>query len=186
MQQPPGWLVTMRDRPSTDPEVRRPGTLEIEKDPALQARFWRIQRIGWVVIAVLIVAAMGGMFAGGPLSWAAASDPGNRLRVEYERFMRQDASYRLRVLIAPHTGRVVDLHIGSAFLDAVRIEDIAPQPRSHAVAGDGHVLRFRTAGEEAEPAAVTLTVQPERVGIVSGAIGIAGEPPAQFTQFVYP
>jgi hypothetical protein len=178
--------VIPADRQSNEPEVRGHGALEIEKNPGLQTRFWRLQRAGWVIVAVLIVAAAMGLFSGGPLSWAVATDPGNALRVDYERFMRQDALHHIRLAIEPAGGRTVDLQIGQPFLDAVRIEEFAPLPRAQFLERDGQVVRFRAAGDGLASFIVNLTVEPKRVGIVSSTIAIAGEAPVRFTQFVFP
>jgi hypothetical protein len=66
--------------------------MEVNADIEFQRRVWRVQRIGWLIIAAVIVAALLGVFGGGPLSRAAVQ--GDGLRLEYERFARLQQSTR--------------------------------------------------------------------------------------------
>jgi hypothetical protein len=50
-------------------------SLQIEEDMPLQERTWRFQRVGWAAMGLLLVSALAGLFANGPLSWGKAQDP---------------------------------------------------------------------------------------------------------------
>src|SRR5919106_6001727 len=60
-------------------------SLQIDQDLAYQQREWLVERVGWIVMLLLIVAAAAGIFGNGVLSRASVSD-GKQLRIEYERF----------------------------------------------------------------------------------------------------
>ena len=49
-------------------DLRRIGDLDLNQDLDHEARESRAQSIGWAVIAVLLVAALAGLFGGGALS----------------------------------------------------------------------------------------------------------------------
>lgn len=51
-------------------EVHRVGDLEIEEDLDHQRRCWKLERASWAVMALVLLAAMAGLFGSGPLSWA--------------------------------------------------------------------------------------------------------------------
>ena len=70
-----------------------PGDLQLEQDLVLQQRTWRVQRIGWVVLALIVLCGTLGLFGGiGPLNststQAADGRRGDRRLVHWRR--RQD------------------------------------------------------------------------------------------------
>lgn len=48
----------------------RQRSLQIREDPAFQHRQWRVQRVGWLTIGLLLVLALAGVFGKGPASHA--------------------------------------------------------------------------------------------------------------------
>ena len=68
------------------------GPRELDRHLPFQRREWRAQQIGWIALGLFLAAALAGLFGGGPLSSARASDPGGGLTVDYQRFVRAGAS----------------------------------------------------------------------------------------------
>lgn len=64
-------------------EARRIGDLEISQDLEFQKRSWTIQRVGWVVIALLILAGLLGVFGKGIAADATAGEENSRSREYY-------------------------------------------------------------------------------------------------------
>jgi hypothetical protein len=52
--------------PTSWAEVQRHGDLEIQEDLPFQRREWLVERVAWGVMALLIVAALLGLFGTGP------------------------------------------------------------------------------------------------------------------------
>jgi hypothetical protein len=67
------------------PGVTRIGDLEIQQDLNYQRREWRIQRLGWVVMRLVILAALLGLLGNGPLSKASVTATDGSLRLDYHR-----------------------------------------------------------------------------------------------------
>ena len=65
--------------------------LELHQDPRFTRRIAAIQRAGWVVMGLVIAAALLGLFGAGPLSRATAEAADGTLRLEYDRFGRLSA-----------------------------------------------------------------------------------------------
>lgn len=68
--------------------VKRIGDLDIAQDLEHQRREWVIERIGWAIMALILLAALAGLLGSGPLSNARIDHPGSHLSAEYNRFER--------------------------------------------------------------------------------------------------
>jgi hypothetical protein len=76
-----------------------------ESELAFHQREWRLQRIGWGLLALFLLLALGGLFGDGPLSHSRdASAAGS---VEYERFVRDGLATELIVTPASAAGSSV-------------------------------------------------------------------------------
>jgi hypothetical protein len=153
--------------------------MEIETDLEFQRRVWRAQRIGWLVIGAVIVAALSGVFGTGPLSRAATDGAG--LRVEYDRFARREQPMRLR-LVLPESKSDAQVSLAREYLEGLRIERVVPEPREVESAGRWLVYRFSGPG----PLAVVFDVQPIAFGRLEGIAKISPGARVAFQQFIYP
>ena len=61
----------------------RIGDLDIAQDIRSLNRAWKVQRAGWIVIALLLLAALAGLFGSGPVG--DAREEAAALRVDYVR-----------------------------------------------------------------------------------------------------
>jgi hypothetical protein len=153
--------------------------MEINSDVTFQRREWTAQRVGWIVIAGVILAALAGTFGTGPVSRASAQAPG--LQLEYERFVRLRQPMRLRCLVL-ETKPETQIAVSREYVDSVQIEQITPPPIQAEAAGTWLVYRF--AGPA--PMAVTFTVKAEEFGYLTGAVRIPDAEAVSFHQFIYP
>jgi hypothetical protein len=69
-------------------DVKRVGDLEIGQDLAHQRLEWKIERVGWILMALLGLPALVGLLGPGPLSSTSAGEKGSPLSVENNRFER--------------------------------------------------------------------------------------------------
>lgn len=75
--------------------------LEIRQDQRFQQREWRLERIGWTLIALFVLAGLLGLLGPGPLSWATARSDGGLVEVEYQRFTHWVADDTVEIRVAP-------------------------------------------------------------------------------------
>jgi hypothetical protein len=119
--------------------------LEVQEDRAWQEKFWTFQRIGWALMALLILAAMlGATGKGGPLASASAQTPAGT--IEYPRITRWRAVEQVTVRLPPATAGKVELELSKAFAELFTIESVDPEPAEVQATGTGHRFSFDVAG----------------------------------------
>lgn len=168
-------------------EPERIGDLEIHQDLPHERREWVIERIGWVLMGLLLLAAFIGLLGPGPLSSATAGESGSILWAEYDRFERSQAPSTLRVHVGPGASRdgKARLWLNRDFIDNVEIHLIEPQPEMVEAGPDRFVYTFNTPGSE-QATAVTFHFEANRFWRIPVRIGLEGGPELQFSQFIYP
>jgi hypothetical protein len=167
-------------------EVPSPRSLDVEEDMAFQRRNWRVERIGWAGMTLVLVAAALGLFAEGPLSWTTARDAAGAFVVEYARIHRQTAPTTMKMRVAAQEVRAdgVTIEVDEAFADAFRITEIQPQPVQSTTTADG--MRFRFEAVPNAPATIYFHLSPEKVGFVRPGLGLAGRDRITLPTFTYP
>lgn len=168
--------------------VARVDGFQIEHDPSFHRRAWVVQRIGWALMALVLVAAVLGLLGSGPLSEATADVPGV-MRVEYPRFAQSQTPGRLTVHLEPGavTAPSVSLGIDRQYLERWKIESVVPPPRRVHQADERLVYEFEVAGP-GRPLTLVLLLEAQQVGVMTGRVILEGDPGASavFRQVVYP
>lgn len=160
------------------------GNLEIDQDLEFQRRDWRAQRVGWVVMLLLILGSLAGLFGRGPV--AHASVGGTPLRVEYDRLVRHQADAELMLRLAPGaTAGQARIQLDSALLNAIRIERLTPEPDSETATREGVVFDFAVDDAES-PLTIRLDYRATGYWAKRGSIALAEHPPLPLQFFVYP
>ncbi|HXE79793.1 MAG TPA: hypothetical protein VNK41_03520 [Vicinamibacterales bacterium] len=164
-------------------EIVRIGSLEIDQDLDHQRREWRLERLGWVLGALIIAAAALGLFGSGPLSSSEAA-AGPDFHVAYERFLRHGSSNRITLSVDTGARRVLPMEVPSAYLARMRLEQVFPEPRR--VASLPGWTRFEFDVEPDTRMVIVMDFAPARRGPSDGAFRRPDGPTVRFRQFVYP
>lgn len=165
-------------------QLNRHPSLELEEDLEFERREWRTARITWIALVALMAATLAGLFGGGPLSRARATDPSGALRIEYPRFIRYGASLRLVVQMPAGDDGRIPLTLGPTLVRAYRVQQITPAPVRSEAAGDAVEYLFDVA--PGVPAAtVVFELQSTQRWLLRGQVH-AGDRSVTLTQFVYP
>jgi hypothetical protein len=148
----------------------------------------RAQRIGWGAFALLVLAALVGLLGHGPLSHVVVQDPASPLRVEYNRFERYQGPTDLRLRLGPGAAREGGLRIwiSRAFLDAIELEQVVPQPRAVELGADRQTYVFDAPGLSGEASVVFHHKPDVKFSRVTAQVGLDGAAGVTFWQFVYP
>jgi len=160
--------------------------LDCAQDLPYQRREWFVERVGWALMLLLVLAALLGLLGSGPLSQAVASATDASMQVEYPRFDRYQSPTELRVHLQPtpgmDTGR---LWLDREFIDRVQLARIDPEPLATAVAPDRFVYSFGLLPADA-PVTITFHLEPNRFGRMPVRLGLVDGPELAFTVFVLP
>lgn len=147
---------------------------------------WRVERVGWTVIALLLAGAMLGVFGDGPLS-RAHSGSADTLRVEYDRLVRSSAPTEYRFTIDPSVaqGGELRLRFDRSLVDHMELDSIIPEPGRQA-ATPGHAeFVFRIEPGEG-PARIDFRYRPATFGWHRGRVSVAGAHALRIDQYAYP
>jgi hypothetical protein len=164
------------------------GGLQIEQDLAFERRSWRIQRILWVVVGLVLLSALAGLTGRGPLSRVQAGSRGLGLEIRYQRYERLHAPAAVELVMRPADASdpVVSLWIERRYLEAFEIEQVVPEPLQ-SMMGRDHVRYDFIALRPGEPLAVRFSLAPRRAGLAQGRWGLdAGSRSVALRQYVYP
>ena len=166
-------------------EGQRVGGLEIDQDLRFQRRKWALERIGWAVMALVVLVGLLGLFWTGPLSSATAGEKKAPLFVEYGRFTRFMLPTTLRVRLDPTGQGEVRLWLDRGYLESVRTQTVTPEPDSVEAGRNGFTYIFKVDNPN-RPIVVTFDLQPQTIGRLEGRVGLEGGERVEFEQFVYP
>lgn len=161
-------------------------TLQLSEDMAFLRNTWRWQRIGWLCMAALIVAATLGAFGRGPIASAEVSATGI-LSARYERLVREQALTDTHIEAAPRaiTNGRFELMIDREFLAGMQIVEIQPQPVAVTALPTGLLFRF-TAAYSNDPLAIRFTLRPVSAGSQTARLWMADGTALRLQQFVFP
>ncbi len=155
---------------------------DVDSDLAFHHREWRIQRIGWALVALFLALALGGLFGNGPLSHAGAGNAAGS--IEYERFVRSGLSTEIVVTPAERVaGGIHRVAISESYLEAFRIENITPEPTAVRMTGESLVYEFESA---ASGASISFHIHPQRLGSHTAEVRIDAGTPLAIRQLTYP
>jgi hypothetical protein len=165
----------------------RVGDLEINQNLDVQRTTWTLQRIGWGGMALIVLAALSGMFGSGPLATTEVTDERGTFRLLYDRFGRYESESVLRLVLNPETTKThrVTVEIDRAYWTSHAVEQITPEPLLSGIGIDGFLYTFETDAPSA-PTVIVFRLRPKYLGAMDGRIRVNETVPLQFHQFMYP
>ena len=167
--------------------IPRIGDLQVGQDLEFQRREWVVERIGWGLMALLVIAALFGLLGGGPLSQATAGGEGGPFQVQYGRFVRHRAPTDMEITLQP--GAVQEdkarVWVDREWLDTIDLQSVLPEPDSMQAGGDRLIYVFEL-DEPGAPASIKFDYMPVKYGARIVSVGLDGGESVSFNQVVYP
>jgi hypothetical protein len=162
-----------------------------EFSPRFQVWQWRVQRVAWVVMAGVLVAALLGFFGGGPFADASKKVESGDVELEltYNRFNRQrnPQSFELSVQGPNLSGEELQVTVAEKFVRDIRIDSVTPDPDSTSLSQDGPVYSWQL--DEGEEFQFSIEYRAEDWRQLEGEVIVqVGETEERltFTQFLFP
>ena len=170
----------MKDTAVSPPPVR-PDGLQVEEDKRFQRRFWRLQRLGWILFALIVGVALLGLTGASGL-WATRLAISPEGELDYPRVARWDSTSQLAATFTEERPRQRLLLTGELF-DYFAIQSVQPTPARSHLTKDGHLLEFAAVGPPPYP--VFLTLRPLRPGVARTRAELNGAP-IEFKTWILP
>jgi len=159
--------------------------LEISEDMAFQRRTWLVERIVWILLGLILIAALLGFFGGGgPVASAETTTEDGNLSMQYDRFLRLESPTQLRVVARP-LGTTLRLWVGRDYVEAIEITNIVPEPDRVEAAEDRYTFEFPLIAPEST-ATVFFYIEPRKAWSLNGRLGLEGGAELMLRQLVYP
>ncbi|MNQ33108.1 hypothetical protein D3C85_465300 [compost metagenome] len=156
----------------------------VRENMSIQQVHWRIERVGFYVLLLLILATMLGLFSKGPLSHARDQTVSGSLALDYQRYLRNGAISGMVLMLRGPAGKDLDVQISGDLLESVTIEGMVPTPAASAThEGSGLALRLRPDAEGR--ARVHLALRADGLGLYRSTVSANGES-LSLRQFIYP
>ena len=156
----------------------------VREHMSIQQVHWRIERVGFLALLLLVLATLLGLFSRGPLSHAREQTISGSLALDYQRYLRNGATSGLVLMVSGQAGKDLDVQISGDLLEAVTLEGMAPAPVASATyEGSGLALRLRP--DAAGRARVHLAFRADGVGLYRSTVSANGES-LSLHQFIYP
>ena len=165
-------------------EEKQATDLDLEPNLEYERIEWRVQRIGWMLLALLCGAALMGILGPGPASKRQAGKIGSELYIEYDRYIRSRAPYSIHVYCRPAVGDRFTLSLDRALFQSTEIRQIQPEPEKATAAGNQYEFLFNA--KEGPEQLVTFHFEPDSIGDLSTTVSLNGKQSHKIKQFVWP
>lgn len=167
--------------------VSRTEDIEVGCDLDFERRWWRIQRIGWFVLVLLLIGGVVGLFGHGPLSKATLNVPGSDSRICYERLARREtpSTLELRLGKSALVSGLVRIRLNQTLVEKMQLKQIVPAPLKAEPLADGVRFIFQTDPTRGS-AFIYFIENPTTPGFVDAEVVIEDAEPVHFRQFIYP
>lgn len=155
-------------------------------DAPFQHREWVFERVGWVVMGVLLLLAVLGVFGHGTLSTTTAEADDGSVSVEYDRFIRNIGNTTMTVSLGPESvdGKTATLRISRDLAETWLIQNITPTPSTESSDADWVIYEWDVLGSA--PPRVKFLYRGDGWGTTHGAMRAGNGRPVAVTQWIYP
>jgi hypothetical protein len=145
-----------------------------------------IQRVGWSVLLVVVIAALAGLIGHGALSSKVAVSPDGNVRLEYEKYLHYAEKNTLELSVdLAGSGDELRITLGREWLDKAVIQRIMPEPVREELGDAENVFVFR-AGPGGGSKSIRIHFEPHAYGSARGTLRVNGSAALDFEQFIYP
>jgi hypothetical protein len=162
------------------------GELEIDEDLEMDHRTWTVQRISWVILLLIVIAALLGFTGRGGvkgINKTTKNTASQTMEVEYDRFLRDEVEGEMKISLQNLKTTSPSLFFSKEFYDKVRVEEIVPEPEHVEISQDGITYTFRATKPEF---IILYYTKPLHIGSLQVVAKGPDNETVTISQFVYP
>jgi hypothetical protein len=160
--------------------------IEIDEDLVFHQRFWKVQRLGWVLWALILVAAVIGFLGPGAKGQQKLQSSASNLSLTFEKSVHYQAPAELKIQVKQKTkSSSTRLAINRDYIDSVEITRIDPEPNL-ITDGDGVILYTFNRSNSLEPMTVNLAYKTKTFGRIPIRLKLDEEPSLIAEQLSFP
>jgi hypothetical protein len=145
----------------------------VGSDLQFQRRWWRFERLVWILFGVIVILDLLGAFGRGYLAKRHLRTSDTSLDLTYERIERFQTPSIFTIRFGPaaiHGGQA-QLWVSDSLVRSLGNQRVIPQPDASVVGQGGILYTFRATSP---PASVAFAVEPASVGIVPLTMRVPG------------
>lgn len=162
-----------RTQPVGDPIAKVNDEVAVGADLEFQKRWWKFEKIVWLLFTALIVLDVLGFFGRGPLAKAHLRTPDGSVQIDYDRIARYNTPSILRIRFTPAATRHGEIRLWASGSVARELgtQRVIPQPASSVLDSGGILYTFPAADM---PSSVEFALQPKTPGIFRFGLRLRG------------
>jgi hypothetical protein len=154
----------------------------IETAPSFDRNWYRLQTVLQTLLAFALLAGLAGLFGGGWLSSDVVKI--GSFEIRYDRFARKTVPFRITLTSDDNQkSGPLKVTLGRELVEKVAIIRTIPTASSSKDTTVGTEFEFESGGSRAQ---VVISLQPDRFGVFSWKLTIAGVGEASLFQVIYP
>ncbi|MCU6673669.1 hypothetical protein [Leclercia adecarboxylata] len=143
------------------------------------------RRFGFVLLLLIITAALAGVFSGGYFSDATKTNAAKSVQVKYQRFGRLQTPLELKITLPGQGTAPLTLRVGGEYMARTQTDNIWPQPDEMHSEGGELVLVYQEA-KSRKDFNVWIYNTPDKPGKTVTTVTVNNQPGLSFWQFIYP
>lgn len=161
-----------------------------KSSPVVEKPFWlrfesQVRRCGFVLLLLIVVAALGGLFSKGYLSETHLKNADGTLSLHYEKFNRLMSDTDMKIVSVSSAGDRNRIIFGGDFMESFRIDSLQPQP-DKMYSRNGEMIIEYDKPKTGARQTLWLSLTPMKAGLIKSTIAIDGGPDISFRQIIYP
>lgn len=138
--------------------------LAVGEDLEFQRKWWRFEKIVWIVFLIIVLLDLAGVFGRGPVASVHRRSSNHLMLIDYERIQRFSTPSIMTIHFDPAAVKdgKIQLWVSDSLVKELGNQRIVPQPIS-SVIGNGGILY--TFGSSPLPDSIGFALQPSNPGI---------------------
>jgi hypothetical protein len=168
-------MATRETVPVEDTVAKVGNELAVGEDLQFQRKWWRFEKVAWLLFLIIVLLDVAGLFGRGPLAKASAVSSNHLMQINYERIERFSTPSILTIHFAPEAVQNGQIHlwVSDEVVKDLGNQRVIPQPASSRT-GNGGI--FYTFPSTPTPNSVEFALEPASPGVTHFQLRVFGDP----------